>query len=470
MGVAVGALLVAMVGCREDSRLSGPVTPETGGPTAVVVRDTGLRAAMQAALTHPDTALDTALDSATVLGISQLDASGRGIRWLDGIESLRKLQALDLSHNEVADVAPLGSLNQLRLLILTANSIANILPLGGLPLAVLVLDGNPLADLSPLEGVATLESLSLRGMALDEAARSLVLDLRDWGVQVDTDVEQPPDSSAGPPAEPGIEWPAEAWLSFLGPREDSVGGQGIWVMTAEDDEPLLLDHPECGVWSFGWSPDGRTVAFVCSRSYDILLLEMESGVVTDLEGPAGTFMGSYPTWSPDGARIACPDDRGLGVIEVATGEVTVMELPQRPAAMPAWSPDGSRIAYVHLRSSSLVVVDVATGETSHVADGPDFGRPTWSPSCEAIAFTSHGNRHLEVVDVDGSGQRRLMEAPFVADPAWSPDGCCMAYVAATERVGTTDIWMVDSAASAPPRRLTDGTARRSYPQWVARPQ
>ena len=41
---------------------------------------------------------------------------------------------------------------------------------------------------------------------------------------------------------------------------------------------------------------------------------------------------------------------------------------------PKWSPDGTRIAYYNGDTKEVFVVDVATGETTHVAEGTS---PEW---------------------------------------------------------------------------------------------
>jgi Tol biopolymer transport system component len=84
------------------------------------------------------------------------------------------------------------------------------------------------------------------------------------------------------------------------------------------------------------------------------------------------------TLSPDGSTLAvgCGDriDRGLCIANADGTNPRV--LVSGSAFGPTWSPDGTRIAYINLENESngrvygrVFVVDVATGETTFVAEG-----------------------------------------------------------------------------------------------------
>jgi hypothetical protein len=130
-----------------------------------------------------------------VLKITELDASGKGITRLDGIETLRRLSVLNLEDNFVEDLSPLASLGLLSELNLNNNQITNLeavnfdritrLPLRSLSLRhnvdeaqnrlvaigllselrqleSLDLRDNHVADISPLAGLGSLQQLNLR--------------------------------------------------------------------------------------------------------------------------------------------------------------------------------------------------------------------------------------------------------------------------------------------------------------------
>jgi hypothetical protein len=100
--------------------------------------------------------------------------------------------------------------------------------------------------------------------------------------------------------------------------------------------------------------------------------------------------------SPDGSRIACLMRDDHGIVQV----FTVSPLGGEPrqvtrdawhvASAFTWSPDGTRIAYI--ADSSVMTVDVATGESRRLTDstpGPTAPRPeacVFSPDGTQVAF------------------------------------------------------------------------------------
>lgn len=97
-----------------------------------------------------------------LLQITHLDASGRGIRTLGGIERLHRLEELDLSNNLIADLSPLQSLQRLTRLNLQYNIITDLNPLEGqTSLQSLNLRQNKITDITPLVALRNLTYLNL---------------------------------------------------------------------------------------------------------------------------------------------------------------------------------------------------------------------------------------------------------------------------------------------------------------------
>lgn len=127
MGVAYAAALVAVM-------LGAAGCPGSGD--VVVFDDRNLDFAVRDELGRPF----GYLTRANLLDLTTLDAKGRGIRDLSGIEYCENLAWLDLDTNEVSDITPLANLTNLM---------------------VLNLDSNQIFDISPLAGLLNLDSLSL---------------------------------------------------------------------------------------------------------------------------------------------------------------------------------------------------------------------------------------------------------------------------------------------------------------------
>ena len=135
--------------------------------------DRGLERAVRAKLDNQH----MNIHKSDLLTITELDASGRSIESLKGIEQLRKLVSLDLADNRVKDLSPLAELGSLRELNLKDNQImdpgdVNFTAITDLPLRKLSLRHNVLrteggtqfrlSDISMLKDLASLEELELR--------------------------------------------------------------------------------------------------------------------------------------------------------------------------------------------------------------------------------------------------------------------------------------------------------------------
>jgi internalin A len=87
--------------------------------------------------------------------LEMLDASGRGITDLDGIQYCTELVELDLRDNVIIDLGPLSNLTTLTTLDLSGNQILDLTPLLMLKnLIILRLGNNRIVDLEPLAGLA----------------------------------------------------------------------------------------------------------------------------------------------------------------------------------------------------------------------------------------------------------------------------------------------------------------------------
>ena len=248
---------------------------------------------------------------------------------------------------------------------------------------------------------------------------------------------------------PGLDYnpsfsPDGRWILFTSERGGSadiyrahLDGSGLERLT---DAPAFDDQAEL-------SPDGTTLAFVSSRSgnADIWLLDLRTRQLRNVTShPAGDFR---PAWSPDGRRLAFSSDRdsthprlqfGVGhstevyVVELDGGRVRRLTHANGASGTPSWSPDGRRIVcytapqqeigllaarVASAGSTRIVEVDVETGESHVIADGPG-----------AKLFPRYfGAAGVAYLDRRGDGMLRLpgkavgATGPFHA-PSWSPDG------------------------------------------------
>jgi TolB protein len=210
----------------------------------------------------------------------------------------------------------------------------------------------------------------------------------------------------------------------------------VWSINADGTDLTRLTRSPEPEFDATWSPDGTRIAFRFERNGDseIWLMNAEGS------GRHRLTHGLSPAWSPDGSKIAyaspgdipCPPGRGLrctGLSIMNTDGSGQHRVPNTDGGeYPSWSPDGKRIAFNSNLSGDHVmyIVDV---DGSHLVDLASVGegwQVDWSPDGSSILFTSHRDHPDNYTDIyvmrpDGSGVRRLTDNRGYT-PAWSPDG------------------------------------------------
>ena len=135
--------------------------PLTGTAQVVDIPDPNLRAAVETELGKASGDTITVAEMAT---LTELDASEIGVSQLTGLETAGSLTVLWLDGNTIADISPLAGLINLSELGLWGNAITDISPLAELTnLAWLGLSDNSITNISALTALTNLTSLGLSG-------------------------------------------------------------------------------------------------------------------------------------------------------------------------------------------------------------------------------------------------------------------------------------------------------------------
>ena len=162
--VLIISLAITMVACDMGNDIVDEVEDE---PEVVEFEDSNLEEVVRDKINKPEG--DILLDD--VLDIEELEAPGKDIESIEGIQYLSNLKVLDLGSyydsdkeifktNQIGDISPLSNLTNLELLRFQKNEVSDISPLENLTnLTGLRLEGNEVSDISPLENLTNLEWL-----------------------------------------------------------------------------------------------------------------------------------------------------------------------------------------------------------------------------------------------------------------------------------------------------------------------
>ena len=152
--------------------------PLTTIAQTVNIPDTNLREAIAEVLGKTPNARITADE---MRRLTYLDANGRSINNLTGLEHAKNLDRIELNHNLISDISPLVGLIRLRVIALEDNAISDISPLKGLVnVDELYLSHNLISDLSPLKGLINLRWTNLSHNAISDLSPLAGLIKLEW--------------------------------------------------------------------------------------------------------------------------------------------------------------------------------------------------------------------------------------------------------------------------------------------------
>jgi tricorn protease len=226
---------------------------------------------------------------------------------------------------------------------------------------------------------------------------------------------------------------------------DARSGRSNGISISVPDEGLSLRPSRIPVATFmesvGLSPKGERALF--NARGDIFTAPIEKGPTRNLTHSSGAH-DKWPSWSPDGSRIAFISDM--------SGEEELYIAPQdglKPAEritsggkamryQPEWSPDGKRIAFSD-KDGKLYVITLADKKMTEIADSPhglirDY---VWSPRGNFLAFSMDDNLNRNAAIRIWSGAdgrvRKVTDDMFNAQsPAWDPAGNYIYYLSDRE--------------------------------------
>lgn len=231
-----------------------------------------------------------------------------------------------------------------------------------------------------------------------------------------------------------------------------------------------------------WSPDGKRISFVSSRSgsFDLYVMNADGTNVTRVtDHKANDY---DPIWMPDGQSLIFSSERDSrsDLYRVWLADRRVDRLTHHfvgRAIMPSISPDGKSVAFaaqtlqrMNFWDFQIHILDLASGK-SRALDAPGGTCwPSWSPDGRLIANVAlHAEpSRLQIRTPTGEQSRELRPDPkrWHYYPDWSPDGRLIAFSVSPEHHQGED-W--DLAIAAPDgsryQRLTTGPGNDRLPDW-----
>jgi Tol biopolymer transport system component len=218
---------------------------------------------------------------------------------------------------------------------------------------------------------------------------------------------------------------------------------------------------------------GATHGYRLAPAGDVLVFHASTGSSTD-----DIFT------SCGGGNDGAPPFRACQIFVANLDGTDIRQLTDIPGGATAggWSPDGTKIVAfldgdVRRTDIELVIIDVATGETTRLASGPavDFASPHFSPDGQQIRFsrfTSDPTREGPSSDLFqipvGGGDVSPLEDRW--DATLSPDGGRMVYEKSifvdtgAGGWGGVELWLAD-ADGTDPRPLVDDEAFSHGAMW-----
>ncbi len=183
-------------------------------------------------------------------------------------------------------------------------------------------------------------------------------------------------------------------------------GSEIFLLPATGGDPTLIS-PDSPSWWHGWSPDGKTIAYVAARGekkvIDVYTMTLDGAPEQRLTMGEGHCDG--PDYSADGTRIYYNCDRDghaqIWVMNTDGSGQRKLFADDHVNWFPHPSPDGRTVLYLAY----------PPGTKGHPANLP-------------VA--------LCLMDTEGQNRRRILEFTggqgSINVPCWSPDGTQFAYV------------------------------------------
>ncbi len=233
----------------------------------------------------------------------------------------------------------------------------------------------------------------------------------------------------------------------------------IWLLKKGNKKPVQLTNDAAVDIDPAFSPDGKKLAFVSDRdgrTMAVWIRDLRTGVekrLTDIDKDV-----LYPSWSPDGTRIAFLindasnvwGNSTVNIVQVSTGEIKQVHTALFVPGKPSWSADGKTIALSALEHSSarfregisrILLISLDGKPDTFISPDPDRtlatrekNGPVWSPDGQKMAYIQNGVLWTVDVSVTGeiTGKPKKLTSDLADVPTWSGDSKTILFIATNQ--------------------------------------
>ena len=179
-----------------------------------------------------------------------------------------------------------------------------------------------------------------------------------------------------------------------------------------------------------WSPDGKKLAVVLSKSgaLNIYIMDIASAHLTQLT--QDFYINTEPAWSQDGKSLLFTSNKSghpqIYLANLANNSISRMTYDGDYNARASFTNDGKHVAMIHRVSDvyNIAILDLDSGRVRVLNSAKvDSSSPSIAPNGSMVLYDTiaSGKNVLGMVSADGRVQLTLPARDGDAqDPAWSP--------------------------------------------------
>lgn len=286
------------------------------------------------------------------------------------------------------------------------------------------------------------------------------------------------------------------WIAYTSCTECSNTDEQLRLAHPDGTEDHIIANTSDITAHPDFSRDGKSIAYETPQGLIVAAADGSSPRLARVIGcTMPTCAYGRPSWSPDSTRLAvsvdfgplqngAPIANGIGILDLATGEVTQLtKHPDQPASVdigqdlyPRWSADGRQIVFFRERGgdngideTAIFIVNVDSRSLRQLTPWSELaGDPDWSPDGSRIVYSTHPLRvdwggvvesELITIRPDGTGRTVLTKfglgGPRATQPRWAPDGKAIVYTKQSSGPAfTRHIWAIAADGSSDTAILT----------------